>query len=196
MSDAATPGTDSGTESTLSLLALARAGDAEALDRVFARAMPPLKRWARGRLPRWARDIVDTDDLVQETVIGTLRRIDVFEVRNDGALTAYLRQAVMNRVRNEIRNRKRHPGTAALDSDLEDDGQSPLEALIGRRTVEAYETALAELEPGERELVIGRVELGLSYAELAEAQNRPSPAAARMAVARALVKLARHLDPA
>ena len=84
---------------TIELLAQARRGDLAALDEVFARAIPPLKRWARGRLPSWARSLVDTDDLVQETVIGTLKQIDVFEYRADAALQAYLRQAVMNRIR-------------------------------------------------------------------------------------------------
>ena len=92
-----------GSDTTIRLLARARQGDGAALDEVFATAIPPLKRWASGRLPRWARDVIDTDDLVQETVINTLKRIDVFEYRVDAALQAYLRQAVMNRIRNEIR---------------------------------------------------------------------------------------------
>src|SRR5687768_17106744 len=103
-------------ERTVDLLARARAGDKDALDRLFAQAIPPLKRWASGRLPRWARDIVDTDDLVQETVIKTLARIDVFEYRGDAALQAYLRQAVMNRIRNEIRRASRHDAPETLES--------------------------------------------------------------------------------
>jgi RNA polymerase sigma factor (sigma-70 family) len=180
-------------ESTVELLARARAGDPEALDEVFARAIPLLKRWASGRLPRWAREMIDTDDLVQETVVNTLKHIDPFEYRVDSALQAYLRQAVMNRIRNEIRRATRHPAPAALDSAAPDTGLSPLEELIGKQTVEAYDEAMAALEPEEREAIIGRVELGLSYAELAAAMGRPSADAARMAVGRALLKLARHL---
>ena len=180
-------------ESTVELLARARAGDPEALDEVFARAIPRLKRWASGRLPRWAREMIDTDDLVQETVVNTLKHIDVFEYRVDSALQAYLRQAVMNRIRNEIRRATRHPAPAALDSAAPDTGLSPLEELIGKQTVEAYDEAMAALEPEEREAIIGRVELGLSYAALAAAMGRPSADAARMAVGRALLKLARQL---
>jgi RNA polymerase sigma-70 factor (ECF subfamily) len=180
-------------ESTVELLARARAGDQGALDRVFAREIPLLKRWASGRLPRWAREIVDTDDLVQETVIRTLQRIEVFEYRADAALQAYLRQAVLNRIRNEIRRATRHPPPAALDSSAEADALSPLEALIGKQAVEAYDEALSALEPAEREAIIGRVELGLSYDQLAAALGRPSADAARMAVGRALLKLARSL---
>ena len=182
-------------ETTVELLARARQGDQQALARVFERAIPPLKAWASGRLPRWARGILDTDDLVQETVMRTLGRLDVFEYREDAGLTAYLRQAVMNRIKNELRRAIRKPPAAPLDSGIEDDSLSPLEALVGKKTLEMYDTALARLEPGERELVIGRVELGLSFSELAAASDRPSADAARMALGRALVKLASYLNP-
>lgn len=55
--------------STLSLLTRARAGDAEALDELFARYLPLLRRWAAGRLPRALRDLADTPDLVQDTML-------------------------------------------------------------------------------------------------------------------------------
>jgi RNA polymerase sigma factor (sigma-70 family) len=180
-------------ETTVQLLVRARAGDEAALDEVFARAIPLLKMWASGRLPRWAREMIDTDDLVQETVVNTLKHIDVFEYRVDSALQAYLRQAVMNRIRNEIRRATRHPAPATLDSAAPDAGLSPLEELIGKQTVAAYDEAMAGLQPEEREAIIGRVELGLSYAELAAAMDRPSADAARMAVGRALLKLAKRL---
>jgi RNA polymerase sigma-70 factor (ECF subfamily) len=180
-------------DSTVQLLARAREGDQRALEEVFARAIPLLRRWASGRLPHWVRDMVDTDDLVQETVISTLKRIDVFEYRVDSALQAYLRQAVMNRIRNEIRRATRHPAPESLDSGAPDAGLSPLEELIGKQELEAYDEAMAALEPHEREAIVGRVELGLSYAELASAMGRPSADAARMAVGRALLKLAKFL---
>jgi RNA polymerase sigma factor (sigma-70 family) len=180
--------------STLRLLARAREGDAVALNEVFARTGPALRKWARGRLPGWARDVADTDDLVQDTMIRMLKQIDVFEYRTDGALQAYLRQAVMNRIRNEIRRSHRHPSPDPLESDAPASDLSPLEELIGRESVEAYDRALDELSPQDREAVIGRVELGLSYEDLAKAMGRPSADAARMAVARALVKLARLLE--
>ena len=189
----AQPGGERAAETTVELLARARRGDAAALDEVFARAIPLLKRWASGRLPRWTRDMIDTDDLVQETVVNTLKHIDVFEYRADSALQAYLRQAVMNRIRNEIRRAMRHPAPSPLDSAARDEGLSPLEELIGKQAVEAYDEAMTALEPEEREAIIGRVELGLSYAELATAMGRPSADAARMAVARALLKLAKQL---
>jgi RNA polymerase sigma-70 factor, ECF subfamily len=181
-------------DATADLLARARAGDDDALNRLFERHIPLLKRWASGRLPRWARQVADTSDLVQETVIATLRNLPSFEARGEGALQAYLRQALINRVRNEMRRTLLRPVPEEVDSRLPHDGTSPLEAAIGSQTLERYEAALARLTDEEREAVVTRVEFGLSYAEVAKALGKPSADAARMAVVRALVKLAREMD--
>jgi RNA polymerase sigma factor (sigma-70 family) len=181
-------------ESTQVLLDQARSGDQHALDRLFARYLPPLQRWASGRLPRGARDIADTQDLVQETVISTLRRLNAFESRHDGALFAYLRQALLNRIRDEYRRARRRPESAPLSPDQADEDASPLERAIGRQTLECYEQALQRLRPTEREAIVARVELQLSYEELAVALEKSSRDAARMTVARALLKLAMEME--
>jgi RNA polymerase sigma factor (sigma-70 family) len=181
-------------DATADLLGRARAGDDAALNRLFERHIPLLKRWASGRLPRWARQVADTSDLVQETVIATLRNLEGFEPRGDGALQAYLRHALINRVRNEMRRALTRPTPVEIDSGLAHDGTSPLEAAIGSQTLDRYEAALARLTEDEREAVVTRVEFGLSYAEVAEALGKPSADAARMAVVRALVKLAKDMD--
>ena len=175
--------------STLTLLTRAREGDQQALDALFARYLPALRRWASGRMPRWARDLGDTTDLVQETALQVFKKIDTFEHRGEGAFQAYLRQAVLNRIRNEVRNATVRPSRAALDPARPDDAASPLERAIGVEGVERYEAALQRLREEERELVIGRLELGLTYSELAAAAGRPSVDATRMAVGRAIVRL-------
>jgi RNA polymerase sigma-70 factor (ECF subfamily) len=175
------------------LLDRAQAGDEEALNQLFARHLPMLRRWTHGRLPRWARDIADTTDIVQETILETLKRLDRFQHRGDGALQAYLRQAVMNRIRNELRKRAVRGLNATIDSRVRDEGTSPLESAIGQELLEQYDAALARLKPEEREAVVSRVEFDLSYAELAEVLGKPSPDAARMTVVRALVRLAEEM---
>jgi RNA polymerase sigma-70 factor (ECF subfamily) len=177
-------------EATSDLLERARAGDAGALDRLFVRHVPLLRRWASGRLPRWARDIADTTDLVQDTVMATLRQIGRFEHRGEGALQAYLRQAVVNRIRNEIRNLAVRGARVDLDSRIQDEGTSPFEHAVVQQRLERYDAALGRLRAEERQAVIARVELGLTYAEVAEILGKPTANAARMAVVRALVRLA------
>src|SRR4029079_12134367 len=151
-------------ETTLSLLTRARAGDGDALDELFARYVPLLRRWAAGRLPRRVRDLADTPDLVQETMLQVFKHIEGFEHRGEGAFHAYLRQAVMNRIRNEIRNAGRRPTRVELDEDAVEE-ISPLEAAIGSEALERYEAALQRLREEERELIVSRLELGLTYAE-------------------------------
>jgi RNA polymerase sigma-70 factor (ECF subfamily) len=181
-------------ESTTRLIARARAGDSTALDRLLARHLSPLRRWARGRLPSWARDIADTEDLVQDTLLRTLKSINDFEVRGPGALQAYLRQAVVNRIRDEVRRKGRRPEATALDGLEVEPRPSPLEQAIGRESLERYETALAALKPEEREAVIGRVEMGYSYDELAEVLGKPTAEAARKAAQRALIRLIKQMN--
>lgn len=180
--------------STSDLLARARTGDADALNQLYARYLPLLRRWARGRLPGWTRDLRDTDDIVQETLVQTLRRIDDFNPRHEGALQAYLRQAVVNRVRDEIRRVGRRPASAEMPADYEDSSQSPLDLAIGQEAASRYEAALQRLRPEDRELIVARVEMGNSYQRIANEHGKSSPDAARMAVARALVRLAEEMD--
>jgi RNA polymerase sigma factor (sigma-70 family) len=181
-------------ESTVTLMQRAHAGDQAAVDRLIARHMTPLKRWATGRLPAWARDGADTDDLIQDTLLRTFKRLKDFELRGPGALHAYLRQALLNRVRDEVRKKGRRPESIELDRLDVHGGRSPLEEAIGREAIERYEHALARLRPEEREAIIGRVEMGYSYEELAEALGKPSADAARKAAQRALVRLVAEMN--
>jgi RNA polymerase sigma-70 factor (ECF subfamily) len=180
-------------DSTTALLERARAGDQAAIDALFARCVPPLLRWARGRLPRWARDLADTQDVVQEAVLQTFKRLETFDARGEGALQAYLRQAVMNRIRDHIRRVGRRPVLTELDSQHEDVEPSPLEQAVGREAVERYEAALSRLSDADRELIVASVELGYTAEQLAEATGRASADAARKAAKRALVKLAEEM---
>lgn len=183
-------------DSTLDLLEAARGGDGAALDRLFGRYVPELRRWAAGRLPRWARDLNDTHDLVQETVLRVFKKLEGFAYRGEGAFKAYLRQAVMNGIRNEIRRVRGRPMTEALDSALPDRGVSPIDAAVGIEALERYDGALTRLDPSERELIVARIELGLTYQEIADMAGKPSSDAARMAVSRALVRLSEEMGRA
>ena len=179
--------------SSLTLLARAQAGDRTAMESLFARYRPRLERWASGRLPRWARDVAETQDLVQETLFQTFQKIERFEARGEGALYAYLRQAILNRIRDELRRAKRRPGREEIDIETQDRGRSPLEDAIGQEAVERYERALATLRQDERDAIIARIELGYTHEEIARLVGKPTANAARMAVERAIVRLARQM---
>jgi RNA polymerase sigma-70 factor (ECF subfamily) len=180
-------------ESTVELLQKVKQGDHGALEVLLERHLPRLRRWASGRLPRYVRDGSDTEDLVQETVIRTLRTIEGFEYRREGALQAYLRQALYNRIRDRIRQAGRRPRLETVDEGAPFKGESPLEQAIGSQTAERYEAALAALQPGDREAIVGRIELGYDYEELAAALAKPTSEAARKAVGRAVLRLAEKM---
>lgn len=180
-------------ESTALLLARARAGDDGAMNRLLERCLPALRRWAHGRLPRYVRDMLDTADVVQDTVIAALRRLDHFEPRREGALQAYLRQALANRIKDVIRYRRRRPESTDVPDDLAQDQASPLDLAIGVENTARYEAALQRLRDEDREAIIGRLEMQYSYEELAVALDKPTANAARVAVIRALHRLAQEL---
>jgi RNA polymerase sigma factor (sigma-70 family) len=176
------------------LLQRARDGDCAALDLLLSRQLPALTRWASGRLPPWSRNGMDTLDLVQETMLGLLKHVDRFESRGQGALGAYLRQAIVNRVKDQKRNATRRPRVTALDSAIRDEAPSPMDHAISEEARKRYGAALQRLQSDERQAVIARLEFGHDYQEIAWLMNKPSRDAARMFVARALIKLAHEME--
>ncbi|HTO91092.1 MAG TPA: sigma-70 family RNA polymerase sigma factor [Candidatus Sulfotelmatobacter sp.] len=178
---------------TTELLRRAKEGDARALSALTARYLPRLQRWASGRLPLYARSLLDTSDLVQETLMRAVEGLDGIEVRGAGGFQAYVRQAVLNRIRDQIRWARRRPDAEIMAEELTDRAPSPLEQAIGSDVLERYESALARLSEEERQLLHLRIELDFDYEEIASMTERPSRDAARMAVQRALRKLAEQM---
>lgn len=181
-------------ETTAYLLDLARDGDDAARERLMARYLPILRRWAHGRLPSRARSTADTNDLVQMCLVRALQHLDRFEPRREGAFLAYLRQILLNAVRDEARRLSHRVDTEPVTDETAPAERSHLDALIGRDTLEAFEAALATLPAIQQEAVILRLELGFSHQEVADAIGSPSADAARVMVSRAIVKLAKELD--
>ena len=128
-------------------------------------------------------------------LLRTLERLDQIEVRGPGGFQAYVRSAVLNRIRDEIRWAGRRPGPDGVPESLESPAPSPLELAMGAELVDRYERALAALTEEERQLVHLRIELDYDYDEIAEMAGRPSRDAARVAVKRALKRLAEAMGP-
>ena len=179
---------------TIELVRMARGGDAEALNALIERCLPPLRRFAHGRLRGSARNLLDTGDLVQEAVVNALLHLDTFEPRRVGALQAYLRTAVINKIRDEVRRVRRRPIMAELVDEIPSKSVSALEAAIGNQRTTHYKLALKRLRPKDRELVVARMESQWSHEEIGRFFGFPTTPAARMAVKRALQKLLKELE--
>ncbi len=176
--------------SSMTLLLRAQQGDERARNELCARYLPRLRRWAHGRLPGWARDHLDTEDIVQDTLLHSIRKLESFEPQHEQAFCAYLCQAVRNRVADAVRRAGRRPAGEELPSGSATPEPSPFELAVGQETAERYEVALKQLSASDRELIIARVELGLDYSEIAPLAGKPSVGSTRVAVSRALLRLA------
>lgn len=178
-------------DETLILLRHVRDGDSGALSHLLEQYLPQLREWASGRLPRDARRLVDTDDLIQETVVRSLDRVRTFELHHEGALQGYLRKVVLNQIRDHARRLRRSPAPSDLDGEEPDSAPSPLDEVVGRDLARRYEDAFNRLKPKDQRAIVLRMDLDYSYQDLAAALDIPSVGAARAAVCRALGRLSR-----
>lgn len=180
-------------DSTLALVNRAREGDRRALERIAGRYQAALIRFAHGRVPGTARGLVDTVDVVQAALVRTLARLGTIDTSVPGSLLAYLRAAVLNQIRDEVRRARRRPQGAVLDSELRALDRDPLEAVISEQDLERYDLALLQLPADQQEAFLMRIEMGCSYQEIADALGRPSSEAARTLVRRAIRALTEAL---
>lgn len=185
-----TPPPDEPLLETRELLRRAKDGDRPALEQLMSRYLPRLKRWANGRLPMHARSLLDTADLVQDTLLRVIEGLDRIEVRGPGAFQAYVRMAVLNRIRDEVRWAERRPGPDGVPETLHDRQPTPIENAIGSELIDRYEAGMARLDEGDRQLLHLKIELDFDYDEIAAMTGREKRNAARMAVQRALTRLA------
>lgn len=176
-------------ESTARLLVRIRRGDEAARNRLLARYKPILERWTRRKIPLVCRGLLETDDLVQMSLIRSLKGLESFEPRHEGAFLVYLRRISMNLIRDELRRIKHVPEAVPLPAELMATDPSPLENAIGRDVLRNYESALSSLPAPQQEALVLSLEFGCSPEEIAAATGRASAHAARMYVARALARL-------
>lgn len=190
-----TPGlrfVDQSCDSTVEVLKRAQDGDRSAALILIERAAPAVRRWARGRLPQSARNDADTEDVVQDAVLRTLRGITHFQHRTVGGLQAYLRTIVINRIRDLIRASGRRGIAEGLEH-VHDSQPSPLEAAIMREKLERFLEALQRLKAADRQVIVWRVELGYTVDEIASRLGK-SKAAAGMTITRAMARLGKELN--
>ena len=99
----------------------------------------------------------------------------------------------MNRVHDQFRRASRRPQVDpladGLDERVANDDESPLDVAIGHDDRRRYEAALKRLRPIDRRAIVASIELGYNYEQLALVLDKPSGAAARLAVRRALLRL-------
>lgn len=183
-------------EETVRLLQRIHEGDTEAVNELIARIEPRLRRWAHGQLPRAARGMLETNDIVQVVASNAARQLARLEFYQSVQFAWYLRAAIKNAIGAEWRRADRTPIKTSLKPSLPADMTSQLERLLGAERMRRYEAALDRLDPTDREVIHYRIELAYDYKDLARLLGKPSEVAARVAVHRAIKRLteeARHV---
>jgi RNA polymerase sigma-70 factor, ECF subfamily len=178
---------------TLDLLALARRGDSCARDRLIENFRPVLARWAHGRLPKKMRDINETQDIVQIALLKTFDSFGKFREDDSISFRVYLKNTVLNLIRDEMRRYARRPIEEAFDLDMHDTSAPSVAAAFDELERQiAYQEALLTLPERQRTLISMRVELGMTYDRIAE-EVKSTADAVRVMTSRAIVQLAKQL---
>jgi RNA polymerase sigma factor (sigma-70 family) len=188
-------GEDSSTSTSWCSSTRAQLRDPTAFGRLVSRCLPHLKRWAHRRLPRWVRSAGDTSDLIQDAALRTLRNLETLDLRSNEALSAYLREAVRNRIRDQHRSFARRGRHDAASEALIDPAPSPLDEALASERQAQYRAALSRLRPQDRELIVAHIELDYTHEQLGCMTGR-SRNAARMALERAIRRLAEQMRDA
>ena len=191
LSTSSLPDSDGDPCSSVDLLTRAQNGDEAARNELCARYLPRLRRWAHGRLPIWAREHLDTEDIVQDTLLRSVRQLDAFTPKHEHAFSAYVCEALRNRLRDALRRAARRPAPLRTAGRRGRDRSVTARSLrSGGKRWTATNPRCSVFARVDRELIIARVELGLDYREIAELLGRPTVGAARVAISRALLRLA------
>ena len=88
---------------------------------------------------------MDTGDLVQDAFLNLFQRMRHVEPRRQGALRAYLREAIRNRIRDEIRRAGLVEISQEVGSGFADTATSPFDRAMASESAERYREALARL---------------------------------------------------
>lgn len=178
---------------TIVLLAQAQDGDSSARDELYRRLIPRLEGFARGRVPSSLQSLTDTQEVVQDTVVRSLRHIETFKPQHEGALLHYLKKVLMNRIRDQARRGGREVPIGDDGSIKDTAEQSPVSKLVGEETLRHFAEALETLPGDQKTAVSLHVEMGYSLDELGEALDR-SKEAARKLLFRGLKSMAGKLE--
>jgi RNA polymerase sigma-70 factor (ECF subfamily) len=198
--------TDPALAATVALVAAAQAGDRAALDELFARYLPRVRRIAAVRMGRTAAQFLELDDLVQESMLDAFRSLQSGQHRSEGSFCNWLARCVEHNLRDLLRRRraaKRGGGRELRQADAAASGSwaaalpgrepTPSQAAAAQELDDRIERALLALNQRYREILVLRIGCGLSARESAAEIGAATVADAQKLFERARRRLAELL---
>jgi RNA polymerase sigma-70 factor (ECF subfamily) len=181
-------------ESTALLMA-ARAGSAEALDRLYQRVGGRLLAVIRIRMGRDLRSRMESRDILQSTLVKSFERWEQFAGGDGATLMAWLSRIAENEIRDQADFQHRQRRNIAASIPLDDAHELAAtrmrsafsQVAIGEEAAR-LEAALDTLDADHREVIVLRKLEELSFKEIGVRIGRTEDAC-RMLLARAMVAL-------
>jgi RNA polymerase sigma-70 factor, ECF subfamily len=189
---------------TQALLDEVSQGDRQALDRLLARHRPTLRNFVDFHLDPRLRGRVDPSDVVQETQMEIVRRIDDFLSQRPMPFRLWLRKKAYERLLNLRRDHRRkrrsverevpwpERSSLLLARPLLSSRASPSKELEARERAERVAAVVGRLADADREILLLRHAEELPFDEIACLLDI-APAAARKRFGRALIRLQKAL---
>jgi RNA polymerase sigma-70 factor (ECF subfamily) len=184
--------------SFLDRLDRARAGDQAALEELLDRWRALLRLQARVALRSDLAAVVDSSDIVQETLTQVFRDLNQFRGQTQAAWVAWLRAIVAGQAAKSVRyhtaEKRNHGREVAMNATLEvSTSETPLKELMDEEQAVRLAAAVESLPQAMRDLVVRRVFDREPFDSIARSLNT-SPGAARVTWTRAIRKLREVLD--
>lgn len=182
-------------EDTFVLLSRHRQGDPLALDAIMRRHYPRVERIVSVRLKAKGNPRADVADLVQQTMLKALSKIDQFERQEDARLIDWI--AVIATREIIAHHRYHHAGRRDVDREVTPtpdvsnatstapifetpgDQSTPSQHVASQEEQRLLDSCIAELPAEQREVILLRNYAGASWEFIAEKLGRASADAAR-----------------
>lgn len=189
---------------TQHLVALAKEGDAAAVNQLYNVYGERVRRLIRLRLNRKLRPKLDSVDVVQEALILALGGLQNFTYRNEGDFLRWLSRIAENRLRDIVEGFHADKRDIRREIPFKKEGGSTADGSPGaagpvcattpsviacrEEALDRLEKALDTLKPQYKEVIVLKRIDGLSHAEIAERLGK-NAGAVRMLLARAMAAL-------
>lgn len=182
------------------LLGRVTGGDRAALEEVCKRYGPRVYGIVRRRLGRRLRARVETADVAQDAMAEIVEHAGQRHFRSEGEFLSWVRSLIEHRIvaiarywKASRRRRSREVRLATGDGQIDARGETPSEVLDRGERLERLCLAASQLAAEDREIIVSRLFLDLSWRDVASSLGTTEEAA-QMRFVRARRRLARELS--